>query len=83
MGYLDPADRAKIAGLRVSARAYQTEKGLRFGSSEGAALLAHGLSPVKINATVPNIGGVRMLIYNDHGIAFAITSDAGKMYPLP
>ncbi len=26
--------------------------------------------------TIPNLGGVRFLIYDDQGIAFAITSDA-------
>lgn len=76
IGHLDPADRTKVAALEVSARAYQTEKGIRFGSSEGAVLLAYGMSPVKVNVTIPNIGGARLLIYNDQGIAFAMTSDA-------
>jgi hypothetical protein len=76
IGHLDPADRTKVTGLQVTERGYQTEKGLKFGSSEGAVLTAYGFTPVKVNVTLPNIGGVRLLIYNDQGIAFAITSDA-------
>ncbi len=75
-GFIDPDDQTKIIGLNISERSYRTAKGLKFGSPEGAVLLAYGMTPVKVTMTIPNLGGVRVLIYNEQGIALAITSDA-------
>jgi len=75
VGYLDPDDRARVVGLEISDRQHRTEKGIGFGSSQGAVLMAYGMSPARVELTIPNLGGARVLIYNDLGIAFAVTSD--------
>ncbi len=75
VGYVDAADQTKLIGLEIADRRYRTERGIGFGSSQGAVLLAYGLAPVRLDITIPNLGGVRMLIYDDQGIAFAVTSD--------
>jgi hypothetical protein len=73
LGYLDQNDETKILGLQVgSVRSLKTEKGISFGSSEGAVLLAYGMTPTRLDLPAPT--GARVLIYNDLGIAFAITS---------
>ncbi len=74
-GHVEEADQSKLVGLEVSDRRYRTEKGISFGSSQGAVLLAYGMSPARLDITIPNLGGARLLIYNELGIAFAMTSD--------
>jgi hypothetical protein len=76
-GYVDESDPPKLLGLETADESYQTEKGMRYGSSEGAVLFAYGREPVRVEMSVSGHGGVRMLIYDDQGIAFAITSDKG------
>jgi hypothetical protein len=76
IAYVDPADPGKVVGLEVADRRYRTEKGIGFGSSRGAVLLAYGMSPVIVDLTIPNLGGVSVLVYNDQGIAFSMTADA-------
>lgn len=73
--YVDPADSAKVIGLETGDRRYRTDRGIGFGSSQGAVLFAYGTSPVIIEMTLPSVGGARLLIYNDQGIAFGVTSD--------
>jgi hypothetical protein len=75
VAYVGGDDKEKLAGLEVRDRRYRTEKGTGFGSSFGAVLFAHGLAPARIDVNVPPHGAVRMLVYNDLGIAFAITAD--------
>lgn len=74
--YLDNADPTKIVALQTTDRLYRTERGLGVGSSQGAVLMSYGLSPTRLERQVAGHGGVRILIYNDLGIAFAVTSDA-------
>ncbi len=72
---VDSTDGNKVVGLEISDRHYRTDKGITFGSSQGAVLMTYGMSPPRQEITMPNLGGARILIYNDLGIAFAITSD--------
>ncbi len=74
-GHVEAADPTKLVGLETSDRTHRTDKGIGFGSSQGAVLLAYGMTPTRVEMTDPAIGGVRVLIYNEQGIAFAITSD--------
>ena len=74
-GLVDPADGNRLVGLEIADRRYRTDKGIAFGFSQGAVLMAYGMSPARQEITMPNLGGARILIYNDLGIAFAITSD--------
>ncbi len=74
-GLVDTADGNRLVGLEIADRRYRTDKGIAFGSSQGAVLMAYGMSPARQEITMPNLGGARILIYNDPGIAFAITSD--------
>jgi len=74
-GHIEDADPTKLVGLQTSDRTYRTEKGIGFGSSQGAVLFAYGITPARLEMSDPDIGGVRMLIYDEQGIAFAITSD--------
>lgn len=74
-GFVDPSDPNKLIGLETADRRHRTERGLGFGSSEGAVLLAHGMSPARVEMMIPNLGGAKLLIYDDQGIAYAITSD--------
>jgi len=75
IGYVDPANQNQLLGLESSDGNIRTDKGIGVGSTEGAVLMTHGMAPMRLNMMVPNTGGVRILIYNDQGIAFAITSD--------
>lgn len=75
VGFTDPSDQSKLIGLEVGDRRYRTEKGLGFGSSKGAVLLTHGMSPAQIEMQIPNLGGATALVYDDQGIAFVLTSD--------
>jgi len=74
-GHVDPTDPTKLVGLEISDRSYRTEKGIGFGSSQGSVLFGYGMYPTRVNMTDPALGGVQMLIYDEQGIAFAITSD--------
>ncbi|MGQ0550007.1 MAG: hypothetical protein ACT4PY_10125 [Armatimonadota bacterium] len=75
VGFVDPTNPGRLIGLDVSLRRHRTSRGIGFGSSEGAVLFAYGPSPIRLDMTIPQTGGVRVLIYNDLGIAFALTSD--------
>lgn len=74
--FIDSADTTKLVGLVVGDPGFRTDKGIGFGSSQGAVLMGYGLRPLKHEIVIADLGGVRMLIYNDLGLAFAITSDA-------
>jgi hypothetical protein len=69
---IDPVDADHVLGLEISDRQYRTDKGIGFGSSEGAVLLAHGMTPTKLDMTLPDLGAMRFLIYDDVGVAFAV-----------
>lgn len=75
VGYVDWDNRSMLLGLGVADCRFRTDKGLGFGSSERAVLFAQGMSPTRLNMKsrfgLP--GSVQVLIYNDQGIAFAIT----------
>lgn len=73
--YVDPSDTNKIIGVAIGDRKYRTDKGIGFGSSMGALLLAYGPAPATAQVNIPNLGGMRYLTYNDLGISFGITSD--------
>jgi hypothetical protein len=73
-GYLDPADQSKVVGLSTAVEQFATDKGIGFGSSEGAVLLAYGSPTAKIDVPL-QVGSVRVLVYNEVGVAFAITAD--------
>jgi hypothetical protein len=73
--YVDASDNGKLLGLTISDPRFRTDRGIGFGSSEGAVLFAYGMSPSRVEFSIPGVGGVRLLIYNDLGIAFAITAD--------
>lgn len=74
VGYVDPSDSTNLVGLQVRDRDLRTEKGIGFGASQGAAMIAYGLAPTRVSLKSPR-GSVRVLIYNDLGIAFGITAD--------
>ena len=74
-GFIDPGEPDRVLGLEVAGRRNRTEKGIGFGSSEGAVLLAYGLSPMRLEMSLPGLGAMRFLIYDDQGIAFAINLD--------
>ena len=73
VGYVD--DRSAILGLGTAEQRFRTDKGLGPGSTEGAVLSAHGMSPtrLKMASTFDFHDPVEVLIYNDQGIAYAIT----------
>jgi len=72
---IDPSDADAVLGLEISDRQYRTEKGLGFGSSEGAVLITYGPAPVKLDVVLPDLGAMRFLIYDDLGVAFAVNMD--------
>jgi hypothetical protein len=75
VAYLDLQDRSALLGLGIADRRFRTEKGLGVGSSQGAVLFAHGMSPTRLDMTSPSGSYVvQVLIYNDDGIAYAITA---------
>lgn len=80
-GLFDPADAASVVGLLVGDRKYRTEKGIGFGSSEGAVLFAHGTEPVRVGLSMPKAGSVRALIYDSQGIAFVVIAQRAKDAP--
>lgn len=75
VAYVDWENRSTLLGLGVADRRFRTDKDLGFGSSMGAVLFAHGMSPIRLDMTssVGFPGAVKVLIYNDAGIAYAIT----------
>jgi hypothetical protein len=74
-GYLDADDSERLLGLETSDRRFRTEIGVHFGSSEGAVLFAYGLTPVQVSMRIPRRGLVRVLVYDDRGVAFILTAD--------
>lgn len=75
IAHTDPADPTRLVGLSTGDRRYRTDKGIGFGSSEGAVRLVYGPPPETKDVTVPEVGGIRYLIYDQQGIAYGITSD--------
>ncbi|HXF82284.1 MAG TPA: hypothetical protein VNN19_05985 [bacterium] len=61
--------------LDLSVAELTSRIGIRFGSSQGAVLLAYGKPPASVDVAIPDLGGMRYLIYDDLGIAFGITTD--------
>ena len=80
-GLFDPADAANVLGLLVGDRRYRTEKGIGFGSSEGAVLFAYGAEPVRVGFSMPKAGNVRALVYDSQGIAFVVIGQRAKDAP--
>ena len=74
VAFIDPADDTKLVGLMMTDRRCRTEKGIGVGSTEGAVLFAYGLDPAKVTLTVPKVGDVKVLAYDDQGIAFLIVT---------
>ncbi len=78
VGYVDPADENRLLGLHIGDRRYRTEKGIGFGSSQGAVLFAHGMSPASASVSIPRVGTVRLMIYDDQGIAFLVIGERAR-----
>ncbi len=74
LGFVDPADTTKLIGLQVTDRQFRTEKGIGVCNSMGAALLSYGLAPRSID--LPS--GIKLLAYDDVGIAFGIATTDPK-----
>lgn len=74
-GYVDAIDPNNLLSLQIGDDPrFLTDKGIGFGSSRGAVLLAYGLTPTRGEGSGPDGARVNVLIYNDQGIAFALAS---------
>ena len=74
VAYVDWDNRSSLFGLGVADGRFRTDKGLGFGSSEGAVLFAHGMSPARVDMKSGQgfPGVVQVLIYDEQGIAYGI-----------
>jgi hypothetical protein len=77
VAYLDPDDNDQVAALEIADRRYRTEQGIGAGSSQGAVVLAYGPAAARVEMTIPGLGTMRILVYNDRGIAFGVASEVG------
>lgn len=75
VAYVAQDDNNKVVGLEISDRQYRSSKGVGVTMSQGAVMLAHGLTPVRVEMSIPGRGHYRLLVYNDQGIAFSIVSE--------
>ncbi|MGH2372363.1 MAG: hypothetical protein ACRDIC_02640 [bacterium] len=75
VAYVAQDDNNKVVGLEISDRSYRSSKGVGVTMSQGAVMLAHGLTPVRVEMSIPGRGHYRLLVYNDQGIAFSIVSE--------
>jgi hypothetical protein len=75
VAYIDRDDNSKILGLEIDDRRYRTPKGVGAGASLGAAILAHGTSPQRVEMKITGKGTVQILIYNDQGLAVTVSAD--------
>ena len=75
---LDPADSTKLVGLLMADRKCRTEKGIGFGSSEGAVPFAYGMEPVTVTLSMPKVGALRALVYDSQGVAFVIVAQRAE-----
>ena len=75
IAYVAQDDNNKVVGLEVSERQYRSSKGVGVSMSQGAVMLAHGLTPVRVEMNIPGQGHYRSLVYNDQGIAFTVVSE--------
>ena len=75
---LDPADSTKLVGLLMADRKCRTEKGIGFGSSEGAVPFAYGMEPVTVTLSMPKVGALRALVYDSQGVAFLIVAQRAE-----
>lgn len=74
-GYVDAIDPKNLLSLQIGDDPrFRTDKGIGFGSTRGAVLLAYGLTPTRGEVSRPDGARVNVLIYNDQGIAFALAS---------
>jgi hypothetical protein len=76
VAYVSGDDNNKVLGLEIGDGRYRTDKGIGVGSSQGAVLLAYGRKPHRLEMTMPGYGPMRILVYNDLGIAFGVVSEA-------
>jgi len=74
VGFYERENQDKLVGLHIGDSTYRTEKGIGFGSTQGEVVLAYGKPSAELVLAIPRTG-VRMLIYDEMGIAFAIVSD--------
>ncbi len=75
VAHIDPADPGRPVALEVTDKRFRTAAGIGLGSTEGAALITYGLSPVKKDVSSARLGGFRALIYDEQGIAFIVATD--------
>lgn len=79
-GYIDAIDPNNLLSLQIGDDPrFRTDKGIGFGSSRGAVLVAYGLTPTRGEVSRPDGARVNVLVYNDQGIAFALAS-TGPLY---
>lgn len=79
VAYVSSDDNNTVLGFEVADPRYRTEKGTGVLSSRGAVLLAHGLSPRRLEMIVPGQGSIQVLVYDEAGVAFGVVSEANAV----
>ncbi len=74
VGFFERENQDKLVGMQMAETTYRTEKGIGFRSTQGEVVLAYGKPSAELALAIPK-SAVRMLIYNELGIAFAIVAD--------
>lgn len=69
-------DNTTVVGLETHDGRNRTDRGIEVGSSQGAVLLAYGMRPRRLEMTIPGHGPMRILVYDELGIAFGVVSEA-------
>ncbi len=80
VAYVAQDDNNKVVGLEIGDRRYRSSRGIGVTMSQGAVMLAHGLTPARVEMAIPGRGYpgrgfYRALVYNDQGIAFSVVSE--------
>jgi hypothetical protein len=73
VGFFERDNQDRLVGLQIADQTYRTEKGIGYTSTQGEVILAYG-KPVELLLPIPK-SAVRMLIYDELGIAFAVVAD--------
>jgi hypothetical protein len=73
VGFFERENQDKLVGMQIADQTYRTEKGIGYTSTQGEVILAYG-KPVELLLPIPK-SAVRMLIYDELGIAFAVVAD--------
>jgi hypothetical protein len=85
VGLIATDDPTRLVGLLMADRKCRTEKGIGFGSSEAAVLFTYGMAPATRTLSIPRVGDLKVLIYDDQGVAFLVmaqrVTDAPRTVP--